>query len=152
MQIESGETLTIRLEPISQYDFHEKPVALQALGSFVAGNRDDQVVAQQAADLGCRLATLRHTEETDGQKIVTEAFTVTDDEIRLLGKALSDLANTTSSDIRAIAQAGNLHGCSVRCVEGSIANDMFQKLTSETSDMPVSERKRFKPGFAQPTT
>lgn len=149
MQIVSSEALSIQLDPVKEYDFHEKPVALMALGSFVAASRADRELAIKTADLACRLATLSHTDD-DGNKITTESFTLTEEEIRILGKALYGLMESTQDDVKACAQLGNLHGCSVRYIEGALAERMLGKLDSEVTPLPTSSDQNFQTGFARP--
>ncbi len=126
---EKNDFYTVTFEVVKEYDFHEKPVAVQALCSLVRSQEDLEQYTPHPGVLAVNLNALKHQSDEDVSEGNPKGLKPVDVElelnaIRLLGLGLHDFINTSPLDIHVYSSAGNLYGCAVRSVETLMAKSM----------------------------
>lgn len=128
-QMPDSEKQKVTFEVNKDVDFHEGPVAAQALGIFVADGCHNREAVMPAAKLGVVISKLKFKETVDGETTtVATKMEMDQEQAVLLDLALTKFVNDTPTAVTASLNAGNAVGCASRVVEAGMADAMQAQL------------------------
>lgn len=122
-------SFAVTFEVITDIDFHEQGVALDALGTLTCLRRLKPTHVQPAY-LGTAIAKAKvHTEEgTEKSVLIPTEHTLSADDLTVLHEALVQYQEDTPAAIRHMFSMGNPHAANVRAVEGDMALGMIEEI------------------------